>query len=164
MESGLCSATTTILSSLSTVTENTAILPWQRQGDGQDGKHSHAALCSSFRHCSLLVVPSWRHSPTPVDEFHGLHRQRRGHDVVGIVPPPADHDETIHFAGDEDEAAGADEAQQAGTHEGVVADQPAAGAQRVNLQQSSGYRRSSTLTDTRPTHTSKVFFVIPVRP
>lgn len=73
-------------------------------------------------------------SPAPVDEFHWLNRQRRGNDVVSVVPPPAHHDEPVHLAGDEDEAAGADEAQQAGPHEGVLADQPPAGAHRVNLQ------------------------------
>lgn len=78
------------------------------------------------------------HSPAPVDEFHWLHRQRRGNDVVGVVPPPAHHDESVHLAGDEDEAAGADEAQQAGPHKGVLADQPPAGAHRVHLQTHTG--------------------------
>lgn len=92
-----------------------------------------------------MNAPSWVHalllnscltsdSPAPVDELHGLHRKCRGHNVVGVVPTPAHHDETVHFAGDEDEAARADEAQQASAHEGVLADEPAAGAQRVNLQ------------------------------
>lgn len=73
------------------------------------------------------------HSPSPVHEFHWLHRQRCGHDVVGVVPPPAHHDEPVHLAGDEDEAAWADEAQQGGPHEGVLADQPPAGAHWVYL-------------------------------
>lgn len=83
---------------------------------------------------SPLRPPPSTSSPAPVNEFHWLHRQRRSNDVVCVVPPPAHHDEAVHLACDEDEAARADEAQQAGPHEGVLADQPAAGAHRVNLQ------------------------------
>ena len=76
----------------------------------------------------------YSHSPAPVDELHGLHRQRRGYDIIGVVPPPAHHDEPVHLTSDEDETARADEAQQAGPYEGVLADQPAARAHGVNLQ------------------------------
>lgn len=75
-----------------------------------------------------------KHSPAPVHEFHWLHCQRRGNDVIRVVPPSAHHDEPVHLSGDEDEASGADEAQQAGPHEGVLADQPPAGAHRVDLR------------------------------
>lgn len=80
------------------------------------------------------ILPPGSLSPAPVDEFHWLHSQRRGDDVVGVVPPPAHHDESVHLTGDEDEAAGADEAEQAGPHEGVLADQPTTGTHWVNLQ------------------------------
>lgn len=73
-------------------------------------------------------------SPSPVDKFHRLHRQRRGNDVIGVVSAPAHHDESVHLTGDEDEAPGADEAQQAGPHEGVLTDEPSAGAHWINLQ------------------------------
>lgn len=94
-------------------------------------------MCQSFNLCrgqkNYSCDFQTSHSPAPVDELHRLHRQCRGDDVVGVVPPPAHHNESVHFPGDEDEAARADEAQQAGPHEGVLADQPPAGAHRVNL-------------------------------
>lgn len=115
-------------------------------------------------------TPPTSHSPAPVDEFHWLHCECSGNNVIGIVPPPAHHDEPVHLACDEDEAAGANEAQQASPHEGVLTDQPSAGAHRVNLQRTLqhysiflfwllvfGFMSSLRLT-------SKVFLVMPVRP
>lgn len=90
-----------------------------------------------------LFCPFLQNSPAPVDELHRLHRQRRGDDVVGVVPPPAHHDQPVHLAGDEDEAAGPDEAEQAGPHEGVLADQTPAGAHRVDLGRWSAWQQAS---------------------
>lgn len=42
--------------------------------------------------------------PSPVHKLHGLHRQRSGNNVVGVVPAPADHHQPVHLADDKHQA------------------------------------------------------------
>lgn len=99
----------------------------------------HFLLIRSFLSAKNSQTPPSTHSPAPVDEFHWFHRQRRGNDVISVVPPSTHHDESVHLASDEYQATGADEAQQAGPHESVLADQTPSGAHRVNLQNTQAF-------------------------
>ena len=125
LESGRCSATTTIRSSWSTGMENTAILQHTavaRQTRGQ------LPVPAPFA-CSDVLVPA------PVDELHGLDGERRGHDVIGAVPTPSDGHQAIHFPHHKDEPGRSDEAQQARPGEGELADGRAAAGNRKHLQE-----------------------------
>ena len=61
VESGLCSATTTILSSRSTVTENTAILQGHRGEGGlnKEGSATHTLYAQWF--CNILQIKVLRY-------------------------------------------------------------------------------------------------------
>lgn len=61
-------------------------------------------------------------SPAPVHKLHGLHSERRGHDVVGVVPTSPDHHQTVHLPRHKDQTCRSDESQQAGPGEGKLAD------------------------------------------
>lgn len=73
--------------------------------------------------------------PAPVDELHGLHGERRGHNVIGAVPTSSHCHQPVYFSRYKDEARRADEAQQARPGEGKLADRSAAARNGKHLQQ-----------------------------
>lgn len=74
-----------------------------------------------------------KHIPAPVNKFHGLHRQSRGNNIVGIVPTPAHHHQAVYLPRHKDQPRWSDEAQQAGPCEGELTDGSAAAGYRKNL-------------------------------
>lgn len=142
VESGRCSATTTIRSSCSTVMENTAILrtnrrraallsklklppcSWHQTGDERRCAGNKLMMCENNQE---------KHKPAPVNKFHGLHRQSRGNNVVGIMPTTAHHHQAVHLSRHEDQPCWSDEAQQAGPCEGELTDGSAAAGYWKNL-------------------------------
>lgn len=100
--SGLCSATTTILSSCSTDTENTAILEHTtlKKNTVTAGVYSLLLMSSNI---VSIVWKLWMFFrllpplPPPVHKLHGLHCQRCGNNVIRIVSPPTDHHQPIHL-------------------------------------------------------------------
>lgn len=69
-----------------------------------------------------------------IDELHGLDREDRGDDVVGVVLAPGHGHEAVPRAADEDEIAGPEEAEQPRTGVLDVAEGLALGLQRLDLE------------------------------
>lgn len=83
---------------------------------------AYTCHASVIRQTKANSVEMDRDVPAPVHKLHGLHSERRGHDVVSVVPAPPDHHQTVHLPCHEDQTCRSDEAQQAGPGEGELAD------------------------------------------
>lgn len=67
-------------------------------------------------------------SPAPVDKLHWLHRQRRGNNIISIMPTASHHHEAVHLPRHKDQTCRSDKAQQASSGEGKLTDgSPAVG-------------------------------------
>lgn len=89
--SGLCSATTTILSSCSTDTENTAIL-------GSKATPSQTGCPAQQEVQTFIISMPLPPLPSPVHKLHGLHGQRCGNYVISVMSPPTDDHQSIHLS------------------------------------------------------------------
>lgn len=138
--------------------ENTAIL-----------KHAAATCDALVPSASCASSGPGVPVPAPVDELHGLHSERRGHNIVGVVPSSSNRHQPVHFPRHEDEPRGSDEAQQARPGEGELADRSTTVRNRKHLQEVKkvrfkGSKEIKNMKTQCLTLTSNMVFVIPGSP